>query len=182
MSADLVKLRRVLAVLGNISNWTARLVCMVTLIMMAVLLREIVGRYFFNFPSDWANEVNEYLLCVLTMLGGGYCVLTDAHIRVDILWQRFGFKTQSAVELATAIFPIAFLGIITWIGFMDTFEALAENKRSMSIMAMPLWPSMLAVPLGTGLMLLQFIVRLTRDVLQLITGQPEHPEGTGLIH
>jgi TRAP-type C4-dicarboxylate transport system permease small subunit len=149
MSADRVKLRRVLAVLDSISNWSARLVCMVTLIMMAVLLREIVGRYFFNAPSGWANEVNEYLLCFLTMLGGGYCVLTDAHIRVDILWQRFGFKTQSAVELATAIFPIAFLGIITWIGSVDSFEALVENKRSMSIMAMPLWPSMLAVPLGT---------------------------------
>jgi len=182
MSAALIKLRRVLATLDSISKWSAWLVCMVTLIMMVVLLREIIGRYFFNFPSDWANEVNEYLLCVLTMLGGGYCVLTDAHIRVDILWQRFDFKTQSAVELATAVFPIAFLGIITWIGFVDSFEALVENKRSMSILALPLWPSMLAVPLGTGLMLLQLVVRLTRDVLQLITGRPEHPEGTELIH
>lgn len=182
MSGDGVKLRRVLAVLDSVSNWSARLVCIVVLIMMAVLLREIVGRYFFNSPSGWANEANQYLLCFVTMLGGGFCVLTDAHIRVDILWQRFGLKTQSVVELVTAIFPIAFLGIITWIGFVDSFEALAENKRSMSIIAMPLWPSMLAVPLGTGLMLLQLVVRLTRDVLQLVTGQPEHPEGTGLIH
>lgn len=180
MSDGLARLKRALSVVDAISDWSARLGCMVTLLITIVLLREIIGRYFFNYPSDWANETNEYLLCILTMLGGGYCVLTDAHIRVDILWNRFGFKTQSVVELTTAIFPIAFLGIITWFGLVDTFEALMEDKRSMSVMAMPLWPSMLAVPLGTGLMLLQFVARLTRDLLQIVTGQPEHGKGKDL--
>jgi TRAP-type C4-dicarboxylate transport system permease small subunit len=56
-----------------------------------------------------------------------------------------------------------------------------QDKRSMSLVAMPLWPSMLAVPLGTGLMLLQFLVRLVRNVLQLFTGENQHPPTAQLI-
>lgn len=175
MYQDLTGLRKALSVVDRISHWSARIVCAVTLIIMVFLIREIVGRYFFNAPTDWANEVNQYLLCILSMLGGAYCVLNDSHIRVDILWHRFGLRTQAGVELLTAVFPVVFLGVITWIGLVDTWEAIAQDKRSMSILAMPLWPSMLAVPLGTGLMLMQFAVRLIRDVLQIVTGRPEHP-------
>lgn len=181
MSRSITVIRSITAFLDKVSYWTARLACLITLLIMAALVREIVGRYFFNAPSLWVNEINQYLLCVLTMMGGAYCVFTDAHIRVDILWRRFSLKTQSVVELLTAVFPIVFLGIITWLGFVDSWEAIVKDKRSMSILAMPLWPSILAVPLGTGLMLLQFIARLARDILQLVTGKSEHPQTAELI-
>jgi TRAP-type mannitol/chloroaromatic compound transport system permease small subunit len=174
-------LRKAMAVVDAISLWSGRIVCVVTLIIMAVLLREVIGRYFFNAPTSWANEINQYLLCVLTLLGGAYCFMTNSHIRVDIFWLRYTPRTQALVELLTAIFPIIFLVVVFWAGIGETWSALAENKRSASLLAMPLWPSMLAVPVGTGLMLLQLLVRLIRDVLQLISGRDEHPPTQHLL-
>ncbi|MBU4576823.1 MAG: TRAP transporter small permease subunit, partial [Proteobacteria bacterium] len=66
-------LARWLSVIDRISIWTARAACWLTLMMMALLLREVIGRYLLNSPSGWVNEVNQYLLCALSMLGGAYC-------------------------------------------------------------------------------------------------------------
>jgi TRAP-type C4-dicarboxylate transport system permease small subunit len=174
-------LQKAMAVVDFLSLWTARGVCVFTLIIMAVLLREIIGRYFFNAPTSWANEINQYLLCILTMLGGAYCFLTNSHIRVDIFWQRFSPRRQALVELLTVIFPMIFLAVVFWTGVEETWSAIIENKRSSSLLAMPLWPSMMAVPVGAGLMLLQLFVRLIRDVLQLVSGQEEHPPTQHLL-
>ena len=56
-----------------------------------------------------------------------------------------------------------------------------ENKRSMSVFALPLWPSLLAVALGTLLMLVQLTVRMIRNVLQLITSTDQQPPVVGLL-
>ncbi|MEW5912392.1 MAG: TRAP transporter small permease subunit [Thermodesulfobacteriota bacterium] len=174
-------LTRWMSVIDRISLWTARVACWLTLVMMALLLREIVGRYLLNAPTGWVGETNQYLLCAFSMLGGAYCISTDSHIRVDIFWRKFGARTQAAVELAAFGFSLAFLGVIFWMGVGESWEAFIEDKRSMSIFALPLWPSLLAVALGTFLMLLQLTVRMIRNVLQLITGTDQQPPVVGLL-
>lgn len=172
---------RWLSVVDRISLWTARLACWLTLLMMVFLLREIIGRYLLNAPSGWVNEVNQYLLCTLSMMGGAYCISTDSHIRVDIFWRRYGARGQAGVELAAFVFSLAFLGVIFWMGVGESWDAFIDDKRSMSVFSLPLWPSMSAVAVGTGLMLLQLIVRMIRNVLQLITGSDQHPPVVGLL-
>lgn len=172
---------RWLMVIDRISLWTARLACWLTLLMMVFLLREIIGRYLLNWPSGWVNEINQYLLCALSMFGGAYCISTDSHIRVDIFWRKFSPRTQAGVELAAFVFSAAFLGVIFWMGLGETSDAVIDDKRSMSVLALPLWPSLLAVTLGTGLMGLQLLVRMIRNFLQLITGRDEHPPVVGLL-
>ena len=181
MKREHVRLRRLLRRLDRFSLWVGRVACFITLIMMACLLREIIGRYFFNNPSGWVNEINQYLLCAMTMLGGAYCVVTDSHIRVDIFYTRFSPRSQAAAELLTAAFPLGFMIAILWFGGQDTWEALDQDKRSMSHLALPLFPTYFLACLGTFFMLLQFLVRLARDVLQLISGRMEHPPSKELF-
>ncbi len=174
-------LRRALGVMDRISMWAAKGVALFTLLIMMALLREIVGRYFLNAPTTWANEINQYLLCGLTMFGGAYCVLTDGHIRVDILWRRFSTRTKALVELITSVFPLAFLGVVFWLGVQESAAALVHDQRSMTLLELPLFPPLVTVPLGVGLMLIQLIVRLIRDVLQLISDRAEHRPGVKLF-
>ena len=174
-------LARWLSVIDRISLWTARVACWLTLVMMALLLREVIGRYLLNSPTGWVNELNQYLLCALSMLGGAYCISSDSHIRVDIFWRNYGVRGQAAVELATFAFSLAFLGVICWYGVGESWEAFMENKRSMSVFALPLWPSLLAVALGTLLMLVQLTVRMIRNVLQLLTSTDQQPPVVGLL-
>ena len=175
------KLTRWMSVIDRISLWTARVACWFTLVMMALLLREVIGRYLLNSPTGWVNEVNQYLLCALSMLGGAYCISTDSHIRVDIFYRNYGPRGQAAVELAAFVFSLAFLGVVCWMGVGESWEAFTEDKRSMSVFALPLWPSLLAVALGTFLMLVQLLVRMIRNVLQLISGESQHPPVVGLL-
>ncbi|MFH1058386.1 MAG: TRAP transporter small permease [Pseudomonadota bacterium] len=174
-------LRRVLAVVDRISFWTAKVSSWLIIIMVIILMREVIGRYFFGAPTNWANEFNENLLCWLTMLGGAYCVSTDSHIRVDIVWWSMTMHRRAAVELITAAVPLGFMGVVIWLGSLETWEALLQDKRSMSVLALPQWPSLLAVTLGTVLMLIQWLARMIRNVIQLHTGENEHPPILDLV-
>lgn len=175
------ELKRIMGIVDKCSLWTSRVACWLTLVMMALLLREIIGRYLLNSPTGWVNEVNQYLLCALSMLGGAYCISTDSHIRVDIFWRKCGPRAQAAIELSAFVFSLALLGVIFWMGVGESWDAFMEDKRSMSTFALPLWPSLLSVAVGTGLMLLQLVVRMIRNVLQLAAGSDQQPPVVGLL-
>jgi len=174
-------LRRALAVIDRISFWTAKVSGWLIIVMVFILMREVIGRYFFDAPTSWANEYNENLLCWLTMLGGAYCVCTDSHIRVDIVWWNMTMRRRAAVELITAAVPLGFMGVVIWLGTQETWDAWLQDKRSMSVLALPQWPSLLAVTMGTVLMLIQWLARMLRNVIQLRTGKNEHPPILDLV-
>lgn len=144
--------------------------------MTATVCYEVLCRYFLNSPTDWANELNQYLLCGLSMLGGGYCLLQDQHVRVDVLYMHFSRRRRAWVELGTWWLVLLFcLVMLIWGGEL-TWEALVKNKRSMSLLEWPLYPSLAMVPLGAFLVLIQAVARLLGNLLILKAGVEREEE------
>jgi TRAP-type C4-dicarboxylate transport system permease small subunit len=140
---------------------------------MLLVSYEVICRYFLNSPSDWSGEINQYLLCVLSMLGGGYALLIDQHVRVDVIYRFFSPRRRSIAELATWWLVILFSLTLLWFGGENAIDALIKNKKSMSLMEMPLFPSLVMVPIGALLILLQALARMVRCILTLKTGLDE---------
>ena len=64
------------------NTWIATASAYVVLVMTVTITYEVVCRYFLSAPTDWASELNQYLLCAMSMLGGGYCLLRDQHVQI----------------------------------------------------------------------------------------------------
>ncbi|MCB2189998.1 MAG: TRAP transporter small permease [Deltaproteobacteria bacterium] len=153
-------------VAGKLSSYVIGLV----VLMMSY---EVVSRYVFNAPTIWSGELCQYGLCFATMLGGGYTLMVDKHIRVDIIYRKFNFKKRAVVELATWWVVIGFLVVLTWKGGELAIDAYLGDEKSMAFLEVPMVYSLSLIPIGSALLLLQAITRLIRNILNLLLGKEE---------
>ena len=132
----------------------------ITLVMMVIVMYEVTSRYFFNAPTLWSMEINQYLFCAVSLLGGGYCLLRDGHVRVDVLYPKFSPQKRALVDFCT--FPLALLlcCLLTWFGWQETWDSFVGHRLSDSVIALPLWPVWLVVPVAGVLLGMQVISRL----------------------
>lgn len=149
-----------------------KLVAPISLVITALVLMEVLARYFFNAPTTWSNEVDQYLLCALVMLGGGYTLRNMAHTRVDIIYIRFTDRNIAWIEVLTAVLVMIFTLPMIYYGGKLAIEAMISGQTSVSAARLPLWPSMATVPLGAIFLLLQALANGMKGVHYLKTGQP----------
>jgi TRAP-type mannitol/chloroaromatic compound transport system permease small subunit len=147
----------------RVGEWVSYL----NMVIMLIVVWEVFCRYVIESPTTWAMEMNQYFLAALALLAGGYALLDDRHVRVDILYRRFSPKAQAWVEILTVLVLVAFCAILVWHGTEFALDALRKGKRSMTLLEFPLFPSMALVPLGGILLALQGLAKLIQNAFFL---------------
>ena len=84
--------------------------------MMFSICYEVVLRYFLFSPLTWVTEISEYILLYATFLGAPWALKKEAHVKVDIVLARLGFKTQRIVNMATSLIGIGVCLVLVWFG------------------------------------------------------------------
>ena len=67
--------------------------------MIGVMVLEVVLRYFFNSPTIWALESAQILFGFMFMLGAGYTLKEDGHIRVEIAYMYTSRRAQAGMKI-----------------------------------------------------------------------------------
>ena len=170
-------IERSLKIIDTMNKWTGRIISYTVLIMMTSVTYEVIARYFFNQPTIWSMEINQYLLCAYIALAGGYTALHGAHVNVEIIYERFSVKTRAVIDLLTSVFFFILILVLIWKSGMAAYETYIHNELSDSLLSFPLFPSKVTIPLGGVLILLQVAANLIRNLL-VAFGKTT---GTGLI-
>lgn len=164
-------MHRLASAISALNLALGKAVAPISLVITALVLMEVLARYFFNAPTSWSNEVDQYLLCALVMLGGGYTLRNMAHTRVDILYVRFTERKIAWIEVLTAVLVLIFALPMIYYGGKLAVEALISGQTSVSAARLPLWPSMATVPLGASFLLLQALANGMKAVHFIRTGK-----------
>lgn len=82
---------------ANVVKWLA-------LIMVLVQFCIVIGRYVFGFNSIAAQESVLYMHATLFMLGAGFTLLVDKHVRVDVVYAKVSDLTQRRIDLFGHLF------------------------------------------------------------------------------
>ena len=88
------------AILGGAVRWLA-------LAMLLIQIVVVVLRYGFGFSWIALNESILYLHGALFMLGAGYTLLVDGHVRVDIFYANASPHGKAWVDAAGHVFLLA---------------------------------------------------------------------------
>ncbi|MCD6298284.1 MAG: TRAP transporter small permease subunit [Deltaproteobacteria bacterium] len=160
-------MRKILGFIDKINIWTGKAVSFLLIFLVGAVMYEVIARYVFNAPTKWSIEICSQVLVALAMLGGGFCLVTDGHVRVDIFYKNFSPKARAVVEIVTFCMVFIFTAAIVWKGGDLCYDALINNKKSSSILGLPLFPSMVMVPIGATLLGLQSLVRCLRALCLL---------------
>ena len=92
-------MQQVIDTLDGVSHAVGAIVRWLALAMVLIQFLIVIARYVFGLSDVAAQESVLYLHASLFMLGAGYTLLVNGHVRVDIFYNRLGPKGQSRVDL-----------------------------------------------------------------------------------
>ena len=140
-------------VLGTLDTAAMLVVAVALGGIMCVTIVDVIGRYGFNSPLEWAfTLISSYLLVAAFFLSVSYTFRQKGHVNVDIFHSRFPPRVRSAVTVATNLLAVVFIGIIFWQGVLTTWDAWVNELAEFGLISWPTWASKIFVPLGTGLL------------------------------
>ena len=83
-----------------LNEWIGRGVSWVTLGLVLVVFVDVLMRYLFNTSFVFTQELEWHLFAFIFLIGAGYTLLHDGHVRVDIIYQRLGYKGRAWIILS----------------------------------------------------------------------------------
>jgi TRAP-type mannitol/chloroaromatic compound transport system permease small subunit len=137
------------------------------LAMMGLLLFASITRYVFNVPFVWIIEMAQFLMAAYYILGGGYSLQIDAHVRMDVVYERWAVKTRAFVDSITAFCLVFYLVYMVYGGWSSSAYSLKYGQTNYSAWAPPMAPIKIIMTVGIALMLLQAIAILFRDIARV---------------
>ncbi len=137
--------------------------------MLAVLFKSSISKTFFT-PSLWTLEMAQFLMVAYYLLGGGYTLQKDHHVRMDLLYGRWSPKMRAAMDAFTSLFLLFFLCVLLYGGLSSTEYAIQYGEQSYSAWAPYMAPIKIIMCIGIFLTLLQAIAQFFKDIA-LVRGE-----------
>ena len=133
---------------------------------------EVILRYFFKAPTAWAGDVTFMSNGSLFMLGSAFALLNGAHIRTDILWDKFSISKKGCIDLITyVILFLPVMGLLTSISIDDVIKSFQINEKSNLGLWQPIiWPLRAVVPVAFALLFVQGVSELLKSLWAVSTG------------
>ena len=151
-----------------ISLKTGRATMYLVFVMMFILILSFVTRIIINIPLIWIIEMAQFVMTGYYLLGGGYSMLTDDHVRMDLIYSKLKDKTKALLDSLTSVFLIFYL-VVLLIGSISSLTyTLETNQRLFTAWAPYVWPIKSIMTFGILLMLLQSIAIFFKDIAKVL--------------
>ena len=162
----------VIRAIDGITKWTGYVFTLLVAPLIVANVVEVFMRYVMNAPTSWALDVTTMSFGALFMLGAAYALLKGAHVRTDMLWEKFSDRKKGIIDSVTyVLFFLPSMAILFGISIDDFFYSLSINEKSTSGIWQPvIWPLRAVIPLAAALLFLQGISELMKSVWAARTG------------
>tara|TARA_Y100001936_G_scaffold101229_1_gene99588 strand:- start:1837 stop:2346 length:510 start_codon:yes stop_codon:yes gene_type:complete len=155
-------------IIDYISLKTGRATMYLVFVMMFILILSFVTRNIINIPLIWIIEMAQFVMTGYYLLGGGYSMLTDDHVRMDLIYSKLKDKTKALLDSLTSVFLIFYL-VVLLIGSISSLTYTIEtNQRLFTAWAPYVWPIKSIMTFGILLMLLQSIAIFFKDLAKVL--------------
>jgi len=178
--AFLLKLSRWIDRLSDAMGWFT---LGLTLVMVAVGAYNAIARYLgrfigVNLSSNLYIEVQWYLFSLIFLLGAGYVLRTNQHVRVDILYTRLPPKGQAWVNLLGGLLLLLPLcGVILVYSLPSVISSWQILEQSSDPSGLPRYPIKTAIPVAFVLLGLQGISTVIKQAAILLN-YPQNPDAS----
>lgn len=148
----------------TISRVAAALACAILVGIVALILYEIVLRFFFSTSTFVLQEFVGYGVATCTFLSLGYALEHNALIRVNVLLTKVGDMGRRLLELVAAVLTMGVVGMLMWFFWLRVARHWARGSTSNSIAEVPLWIPEGALLVGLGVFWLQLFAYALRQI------------------
>lgn len=167
-------MRRILKTIDLISEYTGRGARWLCVAIVLVLTCEVIMRYAFNSPTEWAHLTTMMLWGSIGLFGLAHTHLHHGHIRVDVFYDRLSPKGKAIIDVIFAlIFDFALIAVFIYGSFFWMSRAWTGHEvMTQSFWYPPAGPFRTVMLIGWSLFGFQTIANFIRDFYVLIRGKP----------
>lgn len=145
-------------------EWASRLAgyVAVALLLLSILVvcQMLWVRFVMGQSAIWQNEMITFAIIGATFLGAPVVLLERGHVNVDLLPQLLGSRGRYFLGLLASTIGLAFCLVLFVTSLEWWWEAYAGGFRTSSIWRARLWIPYSALPIGAGLLVLQYVVEI----------------------
>jgi TRAP-type mannitol/chloroaromatic compound transport system permease small subunit len=136
-----------------------------TLLIPVVCVGYALTRKFLRIGHNGFTELQWYLFAAVYLLAAAYTLLSDEHVRVDVLWNRFGVRLKCVVDIAFFI-PLAVLSFYLTALYWDFWTVSLSQREGPEdvLIGLERWPVKLALFAGFFLLGLQCLSEVLKRI------------------
>ncbi|MGE0332856.1 MAG: TRAP transporter small permease subunit [Ramlibacter sp.] len=161
--------------IDRLNTWIGRLSMWLILATTLISAGNAIVRKAFDSSSNALLEIQWYLFAGVFMLGAGYALLKNAHVRIDFVSSRLSARTRNWIDVVgfvLVLMPLCAMCIyLSWPFFM---QAWTSGEMSSNAGGLIRWPVYLLIPVGFALLMLQGVSELIKR-LAFLRGQGADP-------
>jgi len=158
------RLERAVELIGRASAWLA-------LALVLLMSANVLLRYLFRVGSVWSQELEWHLMVPLVLFGMSYGILKDGHLRVDILYVRFGARRRLWIDFVSAVLLMLVALAVLWLSLGYVEQSASIGERSPDPGGLPyLYLLKAFIPMGFGVLALLGLAQSLKLGLQLRAG------------
>jgi TRAP-type mannitol/chloroaromatic compound transport system permease small subunit len=153
--------------IDKINGYVGEYVSFWAIIAVFVYYYEVLARYLFNSPTNWAHEGMFLMFGMQYMLAAGFTHREHAHVHVDVLYQYLPLRIKALVNVLTSVFFFIFCIVLFWTGWTFAADSIGVWEVSFTEWAIQYWPVKVTLSVGALLLMLDGITKLTKDLIVL---------------
>lgn len=153
------------AQIDRLNTWFGKIAMWCILATTLISAGNAIVRKAFDTSSNALLEIQWYLFAGVFMLGAGYTLLKNAHVRIDFVSSRLSPRMRNWIDVVgilAVLFPLCL--IIMALGWPLFYKAWMTNEMSSNAGGLIRWPVFALIPLGFALLLLQGVSELIKRV------------------
>jgi len=135
------------------------------LLMAIITFTQVFCRYILGNPLTWAHEVAVLLMVWAVWLGAAIGIHRKAHLRIELLSNRFSEKVQ---KYLTALFDVLILVFLLIVAVKGVNVVQSMEGIYFTSIDLPKGLMFTAAPAGALLMILLFFPTLVQDLRRII--------------
>ena len=147
--------------IGVVATWFVLAACVIS-------AGNALMRYGFSASSNAWLEVQWYLFAGMVMLGAACTLRRNEHVRVDVLYSRYGERARLWLDLLGGVLFLlpmtVIIGWLSWPLFMNSYDIGEVSGNAGGLLR---WPVKLLIPAGFLLLTLQGISEIIKRAAAL---------------
>ena len=155
----------------TLSIWSGRILAGFIFAMIAVIIYEVVMRYFFNRPTNWAMEMSTMIFGTYMIGGGAWTLYKRGHVKMDIFYNRWSDRKKAVMDSITFPLFFLFLLVVLWKSTVYGIQSLSSLEHSTTAWGPPIYPWKASIPLVVFLFACQGLADFIRNLTLAVTGK-----------
>lgn len=117
--------------IDSVNKYIAYFTAITLALLVMLIVYDATARYLFSAGSTALQELEWHFFDVIILLSISYALKHNAHVRVDIFYEKFSLKTQALINIIATLFfilPLSLLIVYISIGFVEI--SFVQNEMS----------------------------------------------------